>query len=278
MKKTVISNLVLWAICSAAGTQWDGETYAAYSRLQSEHSRELFSQLDLERVESVLDVGCGNGLLASCIAQHMPAGYVVGLDPSASMLEQARLLQAELGLSNLHFVCGRIEDFVEGQFDLIVSTHALHWVEEREQAFSNLYRSLKPGGRLKFVAAPSKEGLPFQRALDKVVARYSSAFDCFDNNLRYLGVDEVRSQLMAAGFRVDELRLRFWETQHVNRQAFLLWLRQWLPHYDHLLPAQRDGFMDELVEQYLLEMGLSADHEGAFVWQEFVLFAEASRQ
>ena len=83
-----------------------------------------------------VDLGCGPGELTRRLGTLLPESEVVGIDSSPEMIPK------EPG-----FQLARIED-LEGQYDLIFSHAALHWVDDHPALFSKLWACLKPGGQL----------------------------------------------------------------------------------------------------------------------------------
>ncbi|EUJ32939.1 methyltransferase type 11 [Listeria floridensis FSL S10-1187] len=98
--------------------------------------------------KEVLDLGCGFGWHCIYAAEH-GAKSVVGVDISEKMLEQAR---AKTEFDNIHYVKSSIEaaEFNDNQFDSVISSLALHYVESFEQITKKVRRMLKPGGKFVF--------------------------------------------------------------------------------------------------------------------------------
>jgi arsenite methyltransferase len=99
--------------------------------------------------DSVLDLGSGAGndcFVARAIVGE--AGRVTGIDFTPAMIEKARANNAKLGHINVEFIQGDIEDMplAKDQFDVIVSNCVLNLVPDKQKAFSEIYRVLKPGG------------------------------------------------------------------------------------------------------------------------------------
>ena len=80
----------------------------------------------LDGAPSVLDVGCGIGILTTLYAQQQPQAIFLGIDRSPASIALARQRAKELGLTNVRFECLDIDaQGPSGEVDLIISTHAL---------------------------------------------------------------------------------------------------------------------------------------------------------
>jgi len=104
--------------------------------------------------ERVLDVGCGCGFDTFVTAGLIgPGGLAVGLDLTPEMLEIARTALAQTKINNLQFREGQAEalPFDDASFDLVISNGVLNLVPDKDVAFKEIVRVLRPGGD--FVAA-----------------------------------------------------------------------------------------------------------------------------
>lgn len=98
-----------------------------------------------------MDVGSGAGI-DSLIAARMTGaeGNVVGVDMTLEMRERARKAAAEAGLANVEFKDGYAESLPvpDGWADVVISNGVLNLVPDKNAALAEMYRVLKPGGRL----------------------------------------------------------------------------------------------------------------------------------
>ncbi len=99
--------------------------------------------------DRVLDVGCSGGYLARLLAAAVtPGGQVTGVDPASAAIDYAR----RRAPSNCSFTVGVAQDLglPDGSFDVVTSTLAIHHIPEeaRPAAFREMFRVLRPGGRL----------------------------------------------------------------------------------------------------------------------------------
>jgi arsenite methyltransferase len=99
--------------------------------------------------DSVLDLGSGAGndcFVARSIVGEI--GKVTGLDFTPEMVRKAMENVAKTGFDNIEFIMGDIENMplTGNSFDVVISNCVLNLVPDKEKAFSEMYRVLKPGG------------------------------------------------------------------------------------------------------------------------------------
>ncbi len=107
----------------------------------------------LRQGEVVLDLGSGGGLDVLLSTRRVaPNGKAYGLDMTDEMLELARKNQAEAGIDNAEFLRGRIEaiPLPDQSLDVVLSNCVIGLIPDKEAAFAEAYRVLRPGGRLAF--------------------------------------------------------------------------------------------------------------------------------
>ena len=102
--------------------------------------------------QTVLDVGCGSGVVTRDMARRVsPGGRAVGLDPSAEFLTIARELSREAGLDSVaEFREGSALalPFSDGEFDVAVAATVLVHVPGAAAAVPEMVRVVRPGGRI----------------------------------------------------------------------------------------------------------------------------------
>ncbi len=105
----------------------------------------------IRREEAVLDLGCGAGFDAFVAAQLVgPQGRVVGIDLSPEMLAVAEAGRAEAGIPQIEFREAAAEalPFPDASFDVALSNGVLNLVPDKPAAVREIFRVLRPGGRL----------------------------------------------------------------------------------------------------------------------------------
>jgi cyclopropane fatty-acyl-phospholipid synthase-like methyltransferase len=133
-------------------------TVKFYTRYREPYPPEFFKkcaeQIGLRGDETLLDVGCGPGLLAIGFAPF--AGHCTGLDPEAAMIAAAKAAAAEIGIE-LSLIHGRIEEFPTSQtYDVIIIGRALHLME-RSAALSVLEQIVSDSSRILICGASGVE-------------------------------------------------------------------------------------------------------------------------
>jgi ubiquinone/menaquinone biosynthesis C-methylase UbiE len=103
----------------------------------------------ISKGDTVIDLGSGAG--NDCfVARHEtgPEGKVIGIDFTPSMIQKARLNAEKLGLNNVEFREGDIDDMPvnENVADVIVSNCVLNLVPDKKKVIAEIFRVLKPGG------------------------------------------------------------------------------------------------------------------------------------
>jgi tRNA (cmo5U34)-methyltransferase len=147
----------------------------------------------LQHVEAspltVLDLGCGDGILLETISRAYPVERGVGLDGSPAMLEKAEVRFEGLGLfaSLVEFVQADFNDpawterLPVREFDAIVSGFAIHHSEDprKRKLYTEIFGLLKPGGlfvNIEHVASPTPLGeVLFERAYAETVASFRNS-------------------------------------------------------------------------------------------------------
>ncbi|HEU5473184.1 MAG TPA: methyltransferase domain-containing protein [Actinophytocola sp.] len=98
--------------------------------------------------QSLLDVGCGPGTITADLAALVAPGRVVAVDQAADVLDDARAVAAERGLTNVEFRTGDVAalDFPDGTFDVVHAHQVLQHVADPVGALREMRRVCRPGG------------------------------------------------------------------------------------------------------------------------------------
>jgi arsenite methyltransferase len=114
--------------------------------------------------EVLLDVGCGDGLIAFGALDRAPNYRVIFSDVSRDLLDVCEEIAGEMGvLERCRFLEASAEDLSaleNGSVDVVTTRSVLIYVQRKQQAFHEIYRVLKPGGRLSIFEPINRFGYP----------------------------------------------------------------------------------------------------------------------
>lgn len=122
-----------------------------------------FSLGEIKAGEHVVDIGSGAGF-DSLIAARLvgPTGHVVGVDMTTEMLKKARDAAAEAGLIHIEFREGYAESLPisDGWADVVISNGVMNLCPDKSAVFQEMYRVLKPSGRLQLADILVQKAVP----------------------------------------------------------------------------------------------------------------------
>jgi len=200
---------------------WDGRTYDRISGPMQDMAAPVLDRLALRGDEVVLDAGCGSGRVTEQLRDRLPEGRVIAVDASADMLAAARERLGDQRVSYVQADLAALE--LDEPADAVFSTATFHWIADQAGLYAGLRRALRPGGRL--VAQCGGEGnIADVRAAVEVVVdgddelrRHLGGF----NPWSFLGPDETRGHLEAAGFGEVDCWLQDWTIEAPDGRTWL---------------------------------------------------------
>ncbi len=145
--------------------------------------------------ETVLDLGAGGGLDVFLASKKVGAsGKAIGIDMTGDMVSLARKNAEKGGYENVHFHLAEIEamPIPTGSVDCVISNCVLNLCPDKDAALKEIFRVLKPGGRLAISDIALKQALP--AAVAKEVSAWTG---CIAGAMT---IDDNRDKLSKAGF------------------------------------------------------------------------------
>lgn len=115
--------------------------------------------------DTVLDVGCGDGLLGFAVLDRTsPSGRVIFSDVSDELLDQCRQAAEAAGVTDrcefVHAALPHLDGLGDACVDVVVLRSVLIYVADKQAAFRHLHRVLRPGGRLSLFEPINAFGYP----------------------------------------------------------------------------------------------------------------------
>lgn len=221
---------------SPSSTQtWNAQEYSTHGRFVTDLGANILEWLAVTSGETILDIGCGDGVLTAQIAQL--GAHVLGVDASAQMVEAARMRGVDaqvLDATQLTF---------HQQFDAVFSNAALHWIHDQPAVLQRVARALKPNGR--FVAEMGGLGniAAIRVALHAALSHHGLADLMVEDNY-FPTVPEYRRLLETNGFVVEAMELVPRPTPLASgMRAWLMIFRRGL--FDTIPETLREEILDE---------------------------------
>ncbi len=149
----------------------------------------------IQEGETILDLGAGGGLDVFLASKQVgPTGRAIGVDMTGEMVALARANAAKGGYENVKFHLAEIEamPLPDNSVDCVISNCVLNLCPDKDAAFAEVFRVLKPGGRLAISDIALKQELPAEIASE--VAAWTG---CIAGAMT---IDDNRDKLARAGF------------------------------------------------------------------------------
>ncbi len=155
-KRTVVNNFSRYA-----------SSYDQYSDVQNETARMLARILPKEGVTNILEIGCGTGNYTSVLKGIFKDANIKAIDISESMVKAAR---QKLKGEKVAFEVGDVEEIeLGGEYDLITSNAAFHWLGDLDGVIKKTKSSLEKDGALIFSAFGPKTFLELKASLHSAI-------------------------------------------------------------------------------------------------------------
>jgi trans-aconitate 2-methyltransferase len=235
-------------------TEWQASEYNRQSSLQQAMADEHLRLLALNGSERILDLGCGDGKISAAIAQRVPSGSVLGVDPSRDMIAFASSHFGPPAHANLRFEVADARQLpYRNEFDLVVSFNALHWVPEQDAALAAIHSALKPGGQANLRFVPQGPRKSLEDVIEEVrhLPEWSGHFAGFTKPFAHFTPDEYRAMAARNGFQVRRLEVQDKAWDFKTRDGFVAFARATFIAWAGRLPDdKRDAFITDVLDRY----------------------------
>ncbi|WP_225999924.1 malonyl-ACP O-methyltransferase BioC [Paenibacillus sp. BJ-4] len=218
---------------SAAGLY---DTHAHVQRTMADMLAEFLmrqTNADDSNKLSMLEIGCGTGILTEILVNRWPYSSITALDIAPAMIltaEQRVLSTAnpvgsnDRPSSDIHFLLADVEIWAANtpasSFDLIVSSACFQWLSQPQQTLNYLYRLLRPGGILAFATFGPGTFHELHTAFEEVYR----AEDMMPqrHGLSFQSANQWKDSLTTAGFSNIQYKCKLLTEEYASPRDFLL--------------------------------------------------------
>lgn len=177
-----------------------GEYIKKYHREDRVRIKRLIKKIKFSKTDTILDLGCGNGLLMNQITTKIKSYH--GIDFSKGFIEEADKNKKKLNATNVKLVCGDIIEYCnknKNRFDKIFALDFTEHIYDDNfiKIFSAVYNSMKKEGVL-FVHTPNRE-----YALE--ILKEKGIMKQFPEHIGIRNAEQYKKLLMKSGFKNIEL-------------------------------------------------------------------------
>ena len=244
--------------------EWDALQYLKFEEDRTQPAADLLNRINTENPQKIIDIGCGPGNSTALLAGRFPDSYIIGIDNSEKMIEQASADYPSL----LFSLCDAGKDLSSAgkDYDIVFSNACIQWIPDHHKLIKNMFALLKKGGVLA-VQMPMNQDEQFYRIIDK-------AADDEKWGLRgkKLELNETLSPPeyhdILSGLSDD---FSVWETTYYHRMSSCENLAEWAkgsrlrPYLEALSPQKAEMFVNEIVKT--AETAYSAQTNGEIVFR-----------
>jgi trans-aconitate 2-methyltransferase len=259
---------------------WNSSDYAQHSSAQSDWAQELIPKLRLQGMESVLDLGCGDGKMTLALAEKVPNGHVVGIDSSENMIDLAQQRLVDSIHQNVSFLLMDATALhFDNEFDVAFSNAALHWIKDHVAMLEGVKRSLKESGRILFQMGGRGNAQDIIDVVHALIQQegWRQYFNEFSFPYGFYGPKEYEQWLNQVGLKQKRLELIPKDMAQEGTEGLAGWIRTtWLPYTQRIPEQLQETFVSEIVGQYIKAFPL--DQQGKVHVKMARLEVEAIKQ
>ncbi|XP_077978819.1 juvenile hormone acid O-methyltransferase-like [Glandiceps talaboti] len=239
----------------------DWELYSKNREVQHSQGLELLSFWDNDWKDGdiVLDVGCGTGELTYKIAARKNVSTVVGVDVAPNAIKFA--MESNFITNKTRYLLTDVIDIqdkypeYDNFFTKAVSVCVLHWIDDKEKAFRNIYRSLKPGGGFACLFCLGDKRV-LSEGITDILLEYPKwktyLQDYKDSYTPFQGtMVELNELITRCGFTVQESYVKEMNLKFHNKVKHKGFIQPLLGHLD-VIPAElHEDFMEDVYQIFL---------------------------
>ncbi len=232
------------------------KAYSENNALQYQFAMRLVEGIKVSHSSRVLDLGCGDGLITSKLAERVQNGKVIGTDISETMVTFAANKYSHI--ANLSFMqMDAARNTFENTFDLITSFNALHWVKDQAAVLSGIAKAARLNATIFLLFSHKKSR--YHHTLDELsqASLWQPYFIDYINPRSFYEKDVYTLLVKNAGLDnidiCEEEMVYYFESSTQLKNFFRASMANIKQIPDHL----KEAYLSELTDRYLTQLNLS---------------------
>jgi len=237
---------------STSNIIWRAKEYHDLSIAQYVAASNLLDRLNVAADDHIIDIGCGNGKITANLSKIASRARVLGIDKSHEMISFANENFANENYPNLTFKIQDAENlFALNTFDIVFSSFALQWIEDKNRFFKNAYNVLRKDGRLA-VITPLGISTELQKAVDSIIAlsEWSDYFQEFHPGWFFSNKNTIKHLVKENCFRIKYFSSCIQKVVFPSRESFEKYVLLWLSYLIPIPEELKSKFFDKIMEKY----------------------------
>jgi len=203
--------------------------YNSHAKIQKQMAEKLMQFLEPKKYDSVLEIGCGTGLLTDLMNKNSEFSKYRALDIVEECENYIKKINPEI-----EFISSDIEEYIEKdgeKYNLIISNASLQWIENLPEFIKKLAEKLTPNGTLLF-SAFGKENFREIYNVYGTTLNYYSPFELKEmlSPLSCQAEEEIR----VVAFKTPKDVLKHIQNTGVNALSAEVWTKKDLSDFENL--------------------------------------------
>lgn len=235
----------------------------------------FLKKIQFQPNESILDVGCRDGVISFNLARQFPNTSITALTKSRAFHTMANNRLPETGLKNLnihHWDLTRLP-FHE-QFDTAVSFCFLHWTTDKQWVLKNISQAIKPKGRVFMQFFPDHSRERFDGSVREVVEKdkWGAYFKKYESNMQSITPGKFAMMAENSSLSIKCLEVVRPKLTFPNLTIFQNWVMLVCNYVDYIPQIRVQEFVEEVCEAYFKQN--PQDSSGKIQHADYLLEAE----
>ncbi len=233
-----------------------------FSNFYGPWSEKMVKHTQVQKNESILDIGCGTGEAARYAAKLSGAnGSVYGVDCEAKLLLKAQKLDPQSSVKWLETELSNLP-FVDEEFDAVIGSQIYQFLFNRDLALRECHRVLKPGGRMVLNIFSRQELCPGHNALIKGLETCNVDATNLKQFFAQSDPIAIGDCIAAYGFKDVSVVRKTLETKFLSPRFFVETFANSDPFIESDFQKLKNDNLETVIEYVTKELQSNAENEG----------------